>query len=68
LDPTLGQFGGVSNIVGEDAGQLRAAQPRGAVLVGFADGYVRQLDASAAARVVQPIAITVNDGQPNPVE
>jgi hypothetical protein len=67
IDPTLSQFSGVA-IVGEDAGQLHPAQANGAVLVGYADGMVRQLNASAAARVVQPVAVTVNDGQPNAVE
>jgi type II secretory pathway pseudopilin PulG len=66
-DPTLVQFGNGA-ILGENAGQLLPAQASGATLVGFADGIVRQLDASAAARVVQPVAITVNDGQPNAVE
>lgn len=66
-DPTLTQFGGRA-IMGENTGQLQPAQASGATLVGFADGTVRQLDASAAARVVQPVAITVNDGQPNAVE
>jgi hypothetical protein len=65
-DPTLNQFGGGA-ILGESSGQLQPAQAR-AILVGFADGTVRQLDASAAARVVQPVAITVNDGQPNAVD
>lgn len=67
IDPTLNQFGG-SAIVGEDPGQLHPAQPNGAILVGYADGMVRQLNASAAARVIQPVAITVNDGQPSAVE
>jgi hypothetical protein len=66
-DPKLTQFSGGA-IVGENEGQLQAAQDSGAILVGFADGFVRQLDASAASRVVQPAAITVNDGQLNAVE
>jgi hypothetical protein len=67
IDPKLNQFSGV-NIIGEDEGQLHPAQANGAVLVGYADGMVRQLNASAAARVIQPVAITVGDGQPNAVE
>lgn len=65
-DPTLKQFTGA--IVGDAAGQLQPAQPGGKILVGFSDGFVRQLDPAAAARVIQPAAITVNDGQITPVE
>ena len=67
IDPTLNQFSGVA-IVGEGEGQLHPAQANGSILVGYADGMVRQLNASSAARVIQPVAITVNDGQPNAVE
>jgi hypothetical protein len=66
-DPTLAQFSG-GPIVGEEEGLLHPAQANGSVLVGFGDGTVRQLDASAAARVIQPAAITVSDGQLNAVE
>jgi hypothetical protein len=67
LDPTLTQFG-TGAILGANSNQLQSAEANGTTLVGFADGTVRQLNASAAARVIQPVAITVSDGQPNAVE
>jgi hypothetical protein len=66
IDPALQQFSGA--IVGPEEGQLHPAQPGGAILVGFGDGTVRELKPTAAARVVQPAAITVNDGKITPVE
>jgi hypothetical protein len=66
-DPTLAQFG-TGAMVGSGEEQLQPAQSNGAILVGTADGFVRQLDGAAAVRVVQPAAITVNDGQITPVQ
>lgn len=66
LDPTLSQFSGP--LVGPSVGQLHPAQLKGGMLVGLADGTVRHLNSAAVARVVQPAAFTVNDGQVTPVE
>lgn len=65
-DPTIAQFG-AGVIFGPGVGQLRAAQPNDSVLVGLADGQVRVLDSATAARVIQPAAIIVNDGQYTPI-
>jgi len=64
IDPRVDQ---IQPVVGDLPNQLHPAQPQG-VLVGFADGAARYLERDAPARVVQPAAFNVNDGQWNPVE